>query len=259
MCFCYGVQAESENSRHNNDMCTNYRPSSIEAFRTGALEDIRETKINPFKAELYPLELGPIIRLSVGDDVPALLWTPAKFGLVPFWAKEDQVAKLGRMAYNARAETVGEKPMFRGAWARRQYCLVPADAFYEPSWETGRAVRWRIEMSNAKPFAIAGIWERHGEGDNYFESFSMLTANADGHQVMKHFHRAGDEKRMPVIVEPRDYRAWLDATPTSARDFLQKYPADKMTARPDPVPPRAKPVRPRAKVMDDSTPQVDLF
>jgi putative SOS response-associated peptidase YedK len=114
------------NSRHNIEMCTNYRPSSIEAFRTGVLEDIRETKIHPFKSELYPLEPGPIIRYDHDDNnAPVPAWTPARFGLVPFWAKDEQVAKLGRMAYNARTETVAEKNMFRGAWSRKQYCLIP--------------------------------------------------------------------------------------------------------------------------------------
>jgi putative SOS response-associated peptidase YedK len=243
-------------------MCTNYRPSSIEAFRTGALSHMRETKIHPVKTELYPLDPGPIIRYGHDDNtnVPVPEWTPARFGLIPFWAKDDQVAKLGRMAYNARTETVSEKPMFRGAWARKNYCLIPADAFYEPNWESGRAVRWRIEMASGKPFAIAGIWERHGEGENYFESFSMLTINADAHQVMNHFHRPGDEKRMPVIIESNEYRAWLDATPASAKAFFRPFPAEMMTSRPEPAPARVKPVKPRAKTTTDQAPHaLDLF
>jgi putative SOS response-associated peptidase YedK len=230
-------------------MCTNYRPSTIEAFRIGALADLREPKPGSYKAELYPLEPGPIIRYAHSDDHAAVpIWTPAQFGLVPFWATDDKITKLARMAYNARTETVAEKNMFRGAWSRKQYCLIPANAFYEPNWETGKAVRWRIEMANQAPFAIAGIWERHGDGDKYFESFAMLTVNADTNEVMNHFHRPGDEKRMPVIVEPNKYRAWLDATPATAINYLQAFPADLLVARPEPLLPRVKRIRPVAKM-----------
>ncbi len=61
--------------------------------------------------------------------------------------------------------------MFRQAWSRRQFCLVPADAFYEPNWETGHAVRWRIEMASRAPFAIGGLWY----GAHLYESRNSLT------------------------------------------------------------------------------------
>jgi putative SOS response-associated peptidase YedK len=93
-------------------VCTNYRPSGIEVWRGDYLEDIRETKI-PFKVEVFPNDPAPIIRLghekAAEHSHPE--WVPARFGLVPVWAKDDQVAKLGRMAYNARTETVSSKPM----------------------------------------------------------------------------------------------------------------------------------------------------
>jgi putative SOS response-associated peptidase YedK len=229
-------------------MCTNYRPSAIEAMKFGTLEDIRETKI-PFKVEVFPNDPAPIIRPARADSENAghLEWTPARFGLVPFWAKDDQVAKLGRMAYNARTETVAEKPMFRQAWSRAQFCLVPAELFYETNWESGSAVRWRIEMASREPFAMGGLWESHGKGETYFESFTMLTINADAHPVMNQFHRPGDEKRMPVIIEPENYLAWLNATPLDAVKLLKPFPPELMTSRPEPMPPRTKREKPQPK------------
>jgi putative SOS response-associated peptidase YedK len=141
--------------------------------------------------------------------------------------------------------------MFRAAWSRRQYCLVPADAFYEPNYESGKPIRWRIEMADRKPFAIGGIWERHGEGDQYIESFSMLTINADAHPLMNRFHGDDDEKRMPVIIDASNYRDWLHATPVSAPQFFKPYPAELMTARPEPLPPRPKKDKPRAKAKEE--------
>jgi putative SOS response-associated peptidase YedK len=106
-------------------------------------------------------------------------------------------------------------------------------------------------MANREPFAIGGIWERHGDGDKYFESFSMLTINADAHPLMNQFHRPGDEKRMPVIIEAGDYRRWLQANALSASNFFKPYPAELMTAMPEPLPPRRKRELPRAKAKED--------
>ena len=232
-------------------MCTNYRPSSIEASRDGVLPDIRDTKI-PFKVEVFPNEFAPIIRLEDSESAVSknVVAVSARFGLVPFWAKDDAVAKLGRMAYNARTETVASKPMFRTAWNQRRFCLIPAEAFYEPNWESGKAVRWRIEMASHAPFAVGGIWESHGKDDTYFESFSMLTINADTHPVMNHFHRPGDEKRMVVIVEPDEYLNWLNATTSEATQFFKLFSADSMAAKPEPLPPRPPRVKPKAKSVD---------
>ena len=243
-------------------MCTNYRPSSIEAFRDGALEDIRDTKI-PFKAEVFPNEFAPIIRLEPSESAERknVVSSSARFGLVPFWAKDDAVAKLGRMAYNARTETVASKPMFRTAWNQRRFCLILAEAFYEPNWESGKAVRWRIEMASHAPFAVGGIWESHGKDDTYFESFSMLTINADAHAVMNHFHKPGDEKRMPVIIKPENYLHWLSASTETAVQFFRPLSPDLMTAKPEPLAPRsAKLAKPRAKGTADEVKAInDLF
>ena len=201
---------------------------------------------------MFPNEFAPIIRLEHSESAEGknVVAVSARFGLVPFWAKDDSVAKLGRMAYNARTETVASKPMFRTAWNQRRFCLIPAEAFYEPNWESGKAVRWRIEMASHEPFAIGGIWESHGKDDTYFESFSMLTINADTHPVINHFHRPGDEKRMVVIVEPSEYLNWLNATTSEAMQFFKPLSADLMSAKPEPVPPRPPRVKPKAKSMD---------
>lgn len=62
---------------------------------------------------------GTVGRLDRRVDV--LQW-----GLIPSWAKDPSIG--GRLA-NARAETLGEKPSFRGAWKAGRRCLVFADAF----------------------------------------------------------------------------------------------------------------------------------
>ena len=143
----------------------------------------------------------------------------ARFGLIPPWARDE---KIGRHTYNARSETAADKPSYRAAWRQRQYGLVLVDHFYEPSYGSGQAVRWKIELASGEPMAIACLWERWTQPDsgNRVVSFSMLTVNADGHPVMSQFHKPGDEKRTPVIIQPDDYNRWLGADTKTASEMM---------------------------------------
>ena len=61
----------------------------------------------------------------------------------------------------------------------------------------------------------------------------MLTINADGHEIMKHFHKPNDEKRSIVVLKEADYHRWLNASHDEAKElltlaangFLQSEPA----------------------------------
>jgi len=78
---------------------------------------------------------------------------------------------------------------------------VPAEAIYEPNYETGKAVWWRTQRADGEPMALAGLWERkqwHDARPTW--SFTMLTVNAEAHPVMRRFHKPGDEKRTVVVL-----------------------------------------------------------
>lgn len=183
------------------------------------------------KAQVFPGGTGQIITSAAPDHV-----LDATFGLLPHWAKP----ALARSTYNARSETIAEKPSFRSAWRLRQFCVIPAQAFFEPSYETGKAVRWRIERADGQSFGIAGIYERvmpAGEPSRW--SFSMVTINATGHPLMDRFHAPGDEKRSVVVLDHDDWDAWLNARSESdARSLLLPIDPALMTAAPAPRPPR---------------------
>ena len=116
-------------------MCANYTPPSPEgikaAFGIGCHGDYPE--------ETFPGYQAPILRIA-DEGSKQLECVTACFGMQPPWAERT----LSRHTYNARSETVADKPSFRHAWRKRQWCIVPADAFYEPSYASGTAVALRL-------------------------------------------------------------------------------------------------------------------
>jgi putative SOS response-associated peptidase YedK len=211
-------------------MCSNYVPAtrdSLKKFFRVAPPD------NDFKPESYPGYLSPIIRLDP-DDPLRIECVPACFGMVPAWAD----LKLAKHTYNARSETVASKPTFRNAYRKRRFAIVPAEAFFEPNYETGKAIRWKISHADDQPLGIAGIWEFRSKGpdEQPLISFSMLTINADEHPLMRRFHKPGDEKRMVVLLHPDEYASWLNAPIEQVPSFLTQFPAAELRAEPDPKP-----------------------
>lgn len=213
-------------------MCTNYRApgeeSGLSELKIDNFSDLYRRA--PWKDEIWPDYLAPIVR-AAGGGAEAVV---ANFGMMP---KAFQPAGKRFMTVNARSETVGEKPAYRTAWHAGQRCLIPVKWVYEPNWETGKHVRYRIGVGDWQPYCVAGVWRAwHGTDGAETLAMAMLTVNADEHPVMKHMHRLGDEKRSVVILRPGDYEEWLHTTSVeAARAMLQLYPADEMVAEPAPA------------------------
>ena len=185
-------------------MCSNYRPTTGRDLIRFGVEPPDELIVG---RDVYPGDVGPMLLRA--DDAPVLSCVAGTFGLLPVWAKERSFA---RRTYNARSETVAEKPSFRNAWRQQQRCIVPARAIYEPSYESGKAEWWRIEDAEGLPLALAGLWERkQWEEGGPSWSFTLLTVNAAGHPVMSRFHKPKAEKRSVVFLDDDAQSAWLEA------------------------------------------------
>ena len=156
-----------------------------------------------------------------------------QFGLIPHWATDSTIA---RHTYNARSETVAIKPSFRDAWKHGQRCIIPAEAFYEPDWRSGKAVPTRIACADGEPMGIAGLcsWWKSAKGE-LVHSFAMPTINADEHRLMNQFHKPTDEKRMVVILPAAAYQDWLEAPLNRVGEFLVPYSANALVAIPPPI------------------------
>jgi putative SOS response-associated peptidase YedK len=118
--------------------------------------------------------------------------------------------------------------MFRDAFKRRR-CLVPADGFYEWQEEGGRKQPVYIHMKDEEPFAIARLWEHwEGQDGQVIESCTLVTTKPN--DLLKPIH-----KRMPMILDPKDYEQWLDPDVQEVsrlQPLLRPYPPDQMTYYP---------------------------
>lgn len=176
---------------------------------------------------IAPTQPVGVVRLNPQDK--SREWALLLWGLVPSWAKDPGI---GNQLINARSETVTEKPSFRTAFKRRR-CLVPASGFYEWQRQEKRKQPYYITLREGNPFAIAGLWEHWEGGDgSVLETCTLLTTEAN--ELVEPLHN-----RMPVILHPDDYGAWLgsggDDTAQALdqlRHLFHPYPAGEMAAYP---------------------------
>ena len=171
-------------------------------------------------------DLTPSYNIAPGRDVAVVVAEEGRrslkllrWGLVPFWADDPEI---GRRMINARAETAPEKPAFRAAFRERR-CLIPATGFYEWQRAEGGKQPFHARLVDGGLFAFAGLWERWSNNGDELLSATILTTEPN--ELMAEMHH-----RMPVIVEPRNYGAWLESSVEEARQLLVPYPSAEMEA-----------------------------
>jgi putative SOS response-associated peptidase YedK len=144
-----------------------------------------------------------------------------RWGLIPSWAKDPSI---GNRMFNARAETISEKPSFKNAFKKRR-CLIIADGFYE--WETDgkKKIPMRICMKSKEPFGFAGLFEHWTSPEGQLiNSCTIITTEPN--ELIKPIH-----DRMPVIVPKNLESAWIDPHNTDYRSLLtilKPYPSEEM-------------------------------
>ncbi|MEJ2454678.1 MAG: SOS response-associated peptidase [Candidatus Thiodiazotropha sp.] len=118
-----------------------------------------------------------------------------RWGLVPFWAKDD---KIGYKTINARAETVASKPAYRAAFRYRR-CLIPASGFYEWKTESDGKQPYCLRPKNKPLFAFAGLYEHwEDKTGNKTDSCTIIVGEANSDVLPIH-------DRMPIIIDPRSH------------------------------------------------------
>ena len=172
---------------------------------------------------IAPTQEAPVVRQPEPGEsrsCDALRW-----GLIPFWAKDPDI---GNRMINARAETITEKPSFRTSFRRRR-CLAVMSGFYEWQERSGPKQPFYIRRSDHRPMAVAAIWDRWQDASQRsIETFALITTEAaPGLATIHH--------RMPVILEPPQFTAWLDPgqeEAASLTQFLQPFATENLTWHP---------------------------
>jgi len=163
---------------------------------------------------MAPTRDAPVVRLH--PETRARHLDLLRWGLVPHWAKDP---KSVRQPINARAETAATSPMFRDALVRRR-CLVPADVFYEWQATAEGKQPFAIARTDGHPMVFAGLWEGwRGANGTVMRTFTIVTTSANA--TLRPLH-----ERMPVVLEPSDWPAWLGETETDPTALLRSSAAE---------------------------------
>jgi putative SOS response-associated peptidase YedK len=193
-------------------MCGRFVQYSDPDFYASAFELDSLSAATP-RYNLAPTQQVLVVRNT--DERRELV--PLRWGLIPSWSKgpDNRYSMI-----NARAETVNAKPAYRTAFKHRR-CLIPTEGFYEWRKEGRAKTPFLIRRKDGESFGMAGLWERwRGKDDETIESCTIIVTEANA--LVRDLH-----DRMPVILAPEGYGAWLDPENKDA-DGLRRMlrPAD---------------------------------
>ena len=150
----------------------------------------------PPRHNVAPTQPIPVVILENGIRHFRLM----RWGLLPAWVKD--VSKFA-LLFNARAETVKEKPAFKNAMKRRR-CLIPADGYYEWQASEKRKRPHFIYRRDGGPIGLAGLAETWiGPNGEELDTVAIVTAPASADLAVLHH-------RVPVTIAPDDFECWLD-------------------------------------------------
>ena len=153
---------------------------------------------------------------------------PMRWGLIPNWWRKP-LKEMKVATFNARAETVAEKPMFRESFERRR-CLIPASGYYEwKSTAAGKQPHY-FTRRDGQPMTFAGLWDQWHEKPvrTVIESCTMVITTPNDFVADIH-------NRMPVMLETQEFEQWERGTPREAsalmkpagNDVLQGWPVSQ--------------------------------
>ncbi len=190
------------------------------ALRFDVAEDERDDakRRNPAYNIAPSQDITVIVERVEGRLLQSMSW-----GFRPTWAS----AAASRPApINARAETLLDRPLFRGAVARAR-CLIPADGFYEWQRLPGRTTKQPVYIRRDDR-ALVGFAGIYSVGTDGMASCAIVTTTSNALVAPIH-------DRMPVILDPAVEDLWLDpmlTDPASVLDCLRPCPANLLVAYP---------------------------
>jgi putative SOS response-associated peptidase YedK len=197
-------------------MCGRYRRRSdkqkiAEAF--AVYVGLDELQIEP-EEDIAPGSIQPVVRLNDEGErqIEFMRWG---------FKKED-----GRLLFNARSEGIETANFWKKAFNERR-CIVPADSFFE--WrkvQTGKKPKYEFTIHQGQLFGMAGLWSRwkNPKSNLWEDTFAIMTVDANETVATVH-------DRQPAILDPREYREYLEETDRPPVYLLRSLPSEEMDAQ----------------------------
>lgn len=220
-------------------MCNRY--ISPDDYEIESFWHVRQNGPPRWVKAVYPRYLGPFIRRAKDVTGYERELVTGQWGLIPWFAKEP---KLKYPTNNARSEELEAKASYKDPWRRGQRCIIPAVAFDEPNWETGKNEWWQFRRTDGAPWGLAGLWNTWTDKatGEIHESYTMLTLNADAHPLMSRMHKPDpklapdkQDKRSVIPLEVHEFDLWLAGTVEEAKTLLKLSPVEVFDAGPAPA------------------------
>ncbi|MBB5751940.1 SOS response-associated peptidase [Prosthecomicrobium pneumaticum] len=198
---------------------------SLTADARAVMEEFSVTGLGwlPPRYNIAPTQPVLVIRAGRhGREAVLMRW-----GLIPRWAKDPSRLPL---LFNARAETLAEKPAFRGALRHRRVVL-PASGFYEwrRSADGKRRDPYYIRPRGGGLLALAGLAEDYADDKgNEIDTVTIVTTPANATLAPIH-------DRMPAILSRDAVAGWIGGDLGGAAlpvGLLAPAPADLLEAIP---------------------------
>lgn len=218
-------------------MCANFKPLTFAQLQQLQLPVVGFS----YAEEVYPAGTMPLLfKSSQGFE-----WREVMFGLVPKWAEDTNIAKH---TYNARHETIFQKPSFQEAALKCKFGVIPVNEFYESKYINDKPERWGVRRKDGQAFFIAAIYEICKINETVIRSASMLTMDAIDHPMMKDFHEPGDVKRSVIVIPHDRLEEWLSLESPDISSFIEGFPVEEFECS---HVPKEKVIKP--------TPQLNMF
>ncbi len=203
-------------------MCSRYAfvPDSA------AWADLRAV-LGALAEELLALAAAP--KLAPTDRVPIIVQQPgsppqllhARWGFIPHWWSRPE---LPRLSFNARSEEAAGKPMWRDA-LRASRCLVPATTWFEWQHLHGAKLPHALTPDDGRGFMFAGLWSLWRSRQDAASMATCVILTTESSEKVRSVH-----ERMPVVLAPAAWTAWLDPAMTDGARALELLRANTVRA-----------------------------
>jgi len=196
----------------------------VQRYSWHEVQDVYEPPDGPIRNlqphyNIAPTDPVEVVRPAAGVAVELV---SMRWGLIPWWWKKP--LKQLPASFNARAESVADKPMFRDAF-RRHRCVIPASGYYEWLKKPDGRQPYFISSANGGVLSFAGLWDRWKNPETGEPVISCTIIVTDANELTLPIH-----DRMPVVLDNSDIGPWLNGK--AGTELLRPAAEDRLRVCP---------------------------